>query len=157
MAHDARSAPAGGGARRRGRRGPQGVDLEVARRLRRRRLELGLTQQDVAERLGVTYQQAHKYETGINRISAGRLYQVAQALGVEVGHFFADVDPEGLLGGAGPDEAGRGRRRRLLELVRHVAHIRDRGHREAVCALARALAALGGGRPARAADQSVAT
>ena len=92
----------------RGRPGAQAVDLEVARRLRRRRLELGLTQQEMAELIGVTYQQAHKYETGINRISAGRLYQIAQALGVEVGHFFADVDPEGLLGGAGSDEAGRG-------------------------------------------------
>ena len=55
---------------------------------------LGLTQQQMAELIGVTYQQAHKYETGINRISAGRLYQIAQALGVEISYFFEDVDPE---------------------------------------------------------------
>ena len=54
---------------------------------------LGLTQQQMAELLGVTYQQAHKYETGINRISAGQLYQIARALGVEISHFFEDVDP----------------------------------------------------------------
>ena len=46
---------------------------------------LGLTQHQMAELIGVTYQQAHKYETAINRISAGRLYQIAQALDVEVG------------------------------------------------------------------------
>ena len=41
----------------------------------------------------MTYQQAHKYETGINRISAGRLYQIARALGVDISYFFEDVDP----------------------------------------------------------------
>ena len=93
--------------------------------------------------------------------AAGRLHRIAEVLGVEIGHFFADVDPAGLLGGAEPGEAGRDLRqdqqRMLLELARHVAAIGDRGHREAVCALARALAALGGEKPARAADQSVAT
>jgi transcriptional regulator with XRE-family HTH domain len=157
MARDPHPAPAKGGTRRRGRPGARDVDLEVARRVRRRRLELGLTLQDVAERLGVTYRQMHKYETGASRVSAGRLHQLAEVLGVEVGHFFEDVDPAGLPGGAEPGEAGHGQRRRLLELVRHVAAIGDRGHREAVCALARALAALGSEKPARAADQSVAT
>jgi transcriptional regulator with XRE-family HTH domain len=144
MARDPHPAPAKGGTRRRGRPGARDVDLEVARRVRRRRLELGLTLQDVAERLGVTYRQMHKYETGASRVSAGRLHQIAEVLGVEVGHFFEDVDPAGLPGGAEPGEAGHGQRRRLLELVRHVAAIGDRGHREAVCALARALATLGG-------------
>jgi transcriptional regulator with XRE-family HTH domain len=144
MAHDPHLAPATGGTRRRGRPGARDVDLEVARRVHRRRLELGLTLQDVAERLGVTSRQVHKYETGASRVSAGRLHQIAEVLGVEIVHLFAGVDPAGLPGGAEPDEAGRGQRRRLLELVRHVAAIRDRGHREAVCALARALATLGG-------------
>ena len=43
---------------------------------------LGLTQHQMAELIGVTYQQAHKYEKGINRVAAGRLYHIAQALGV---------------------------------------------------------------------------
>jgi transcriptional regulator with XRE-family HTH domain len=157
MAHDPHPAPATGGTRRRGRHGARDLDLAVARRLRRRRLELGLTLQDVAERLGVTYRQVHKYETGASRVSAGRLHQIAELLGVEIVHLFAGVDPAGLPGGAEPDEAGRGQRRRLLELVRHVADIRDRGHREAVWALARELAALGGEEPARAAGRSGAT
>ncbi len=129
----------------RGRPGAQAVDLAVARRVRRRRLELGLTQQRLAELVGVTYQQMHKYETGTSRISAGRLYQIAQALGADVGHFFADVDPEGLLGGAEPPEGTRSQRRMLLELMRHAANIGDRGHQKALCQLARELAALGVG------------
>ena len=154
MAHDPRPAPAQGGARRGGRRGPQGVDLEVARRIRRRRLELGLTQQDVAERLGVTYRQLHKYETGASRVSAGRLYQIAEVLGVEIVHLFAGVDPAGLPGGAAPDGAGRGQRRMLLGLVRHAAAIGDPEHRRALCRLARELATLGGEEPAPAAGRS---
>jgi transcriptional regulator with XRE-family HTH domain len=129
------------------RRRADEVDRAVARRIRRRRVALGMTQQQIAELLGVTYRQAHKYETGQNRVPVGRLHQIARALGVEVGHFFADVDRDGLLGGAGADEAGQGQRRRLLELVRHAAATRDPKHREALCRLARDLAALGAETP----------
>src|SRR4051794_27400737 len=73
---------------RRGRGTAQEVDYHVGRRIRERRTMLGLTQQQVAERIGVTYQQAHKYEIGDNRVSAGRLYQIAQGVGVEPGYFF---------------------------------------------------------------------
>ena len=109
------------------------VDHYVSLRIRQRRIMLGLTQQQMAELIGVTYQQAHKYETGINRISAGRLYQIAQALGVEVGYFF-----EGL----GRDNAIRAtpQQRMLLELARNVISIPERKHQDAVCSLARALA-----------------
>jgi DNA-binding XRE family transcriptional regulator len=51
----------------------QDVDRHVGARVRERRIMLGLTQQQLADLIGVTYQQAHKYERGINRISAGRL------------------------------------------------------------------------------------
>ena len=69
------------------------VDLHVAMRLRERRLALGLTLQQAADRLGATAQQADKYETGVNRVSAGRLFQLAEALEVGVGHFFAGLEP----------------------------------------------------------------
>ena len=78
------------------------VDRYVSLRIRQRRIMLGLTQQQMAELIGVTYQQAHKYETGINRISAGRLYQIARALGVEISYFFEDVDPGNGARGAQP-------------------------------------------------------
>ncbi len=117
-------------ARRRGRGTMQDVDRHVARRMRERRTMLGLTQQQVAERVGVTYQQAHKYEIGDNRVSAGWLYQIARALGVEPGYFF-----EGL--GAGrPAEPRQGM---MLELARDFTHLPSRRHQEAVAGLARAL------------------
>src|SRR5262245_55520835 len=77
-----------------GRSRAQDVDRYVGARMRERRIMLGLTQQQMAELIGVTYQQAHKYEKGINRIAAGRLFTIAQALGVEVGYFFDGMDGE---------------------------------------------------------------
>ena len=71
-----------------GRSRAQDTDRHVGVRMRERRIMLGLTQHQMAELIGVTYQQAHKYEKGINRVAAGRLYHIAQALGVEVGYFF---------------------------------------------------------------------
>ena len=99
---------------------------------------LGLTQQQMAELIGVTYQQAHKYETGINRISAGRLYQIAQALGVEISYFFEDVEPER----RGKPKAAElmPQQRMLLELARNFASIGSRKHQDALCNLARVLA-----------------
>src|SRR5690242_14934938 len=77
-----------GTAARRGPGAMQDFDHHVARRSRERRIMLGLTQQQVAELVGVTYQQAHKHDTGANRIGVGRLYVLAEALGVEPGYFF---------------------------------------------------------------------
>src|SRR5919112_2582678 len=73
----------------------QDVDRHVGARVRERRIMLGLTQQQLADLIGVTYQQAHKYERGINRISAGRLYEIAQVLSVPVGYFFDGIGEEG--------------------------------------------------------------
>ena len=98
---------------------------------------LGLTQQQIATLIGVTCQQAHKYETGINRISAGRLYQLAQALEVEVPYFFAGADT-----GVGPQSSRH--QRVLLELARCFLAITDRAHQEALCSLARTLAGNAG-------------
>src|SRR5665213_1944577 len=55
----------------------QDIDHHVGARVRERRIMLGFTQQQLADLIGVTYQQAHKYERGINRISAGRLFEIA--------------------------------------------------------------------------------
>jgi transcriptional regulator with XRE-family HTH domain len=120
------------------KRGPgrvraQDTDRHVGSRIRERRIMLGLTQHQMAELIGVTYQQAHKYEKGINRVAAGRLYHIAQALGVEVGYFF-----EGLARDNGVK--ARPQQRLLLELGRRVIDIPERKHQDAVCSLARALA-----------------
>jgi transcriptional regulator with XRE-family HTH domain len=105
--------------------------------VRERRLALGLTQQQLAGLVGITFQQVHKHEKGINRIAAGRLHAIARALGVEPGDFF-----EGL-GGGGPDRLPDGQRR-LLELTRHFTAL-SRRHREALAGLARALAGVDAG------------
>ena len=55
---------------------------------------LGLSQQQMAEMIGVTYQQAHKYERGINRIFAGRLFEISQVLGVSVGFFYEGLESD---------------------------------------------------------------
>jgi transcriptional regulator with XRE-family HTH domain len=67
---------------------PNAIDRHVASRLRLRRREMGLSQEIVANALGVTFQQFQKYEGAINRISAGALYRLAIALEVPVGYFF---------------------------------------------------------------------
>lgn len=108
------------------------VDRFVGGRIRERRIMLGLTQQEMAELIGVTYQQAHKYERGINRVSAGRLYDIAQALGVPVGYFF-----EGLENGAHVEVTPR--QRMCLELARNFGQISNQRHQEALSFLARAL------------------
>jgi transcriptional regulator with XRE-family HTH domain len=66
------------------------IDLRVARRIRERRLRIGMTQQRLAQLIGVACQQAHKYERGISRISAGRLYYIASALEAPIAYFFED-------------------------------------------------------------------
>jgi transcriptional regulator with XRE-family HTH domain len=108
------------------------VDRYVGARVRQRRVMLGLTQQQMADLIGVTYQQAHKYEKGINRVAAGRLYQMARVLGVDIGYFFEGLHESGTFH-ASPQQ------RMLLDLARNFISIPTRKHQEAVCTLARAL------------------
>ena len=110
------------------------TDRYVGGRIRERRIMLGLSQQQMADMIGVTYQQTHKYERGINRISAGRLFEIARVLKVPVSYFF-----EGL--GDRP-EGGTltGRQRMCLELARNFARITNERHQEALSRLARTLA-----------------
>ena len=70
------------------------IDQHVGRRLRMRRLLLGMTQAQVAEACGLVFQQLQKYECGSNRIGAGRLYQCARLLCVDVAWFYQDMAPE---------------------------------------------------------------
>lgn len=123
----------------------QDVDRHVGNRIRERRTLLGLSQQDMANLIGVTYQQAHKYERGVNRVAAGRLYQVSQVLGVPVAFFFEGIEEE-------TPVQPTPQQRMLLELARLFTSVPDRRHQEALCALARALA-----EPGTLADGELAT
>ncbi len=70
---------------------PNPIDIHVGSRVRMRRMLVGLSQERLGERLGLTFQQVQKYEKGSNRVSASRLYQMAQILGVPVQFFFDDL------------------------------------------------------------------
>ena len=109
------------------------IDDHVGGRIRERRIMLGLTQQQLAEMIGVTYQQAHKYERGINRVSAGRLFEIARALSAPITYFFEGIGEEG-------PRPILPHQRTLLEITRNIAEIRNEKHREAISQLARALA-----------------
>lgn len=109
------------------------IDKHVGAQIRRRRVMMGLTQQQLADLIGVTYQQAHKYERGINRVSAGRLFEIAQVLGVSVAHFYEGLNSPG-------DKVITTRQRMGLELARNFALITNTRHQEALTQLARALA-----------------
>src|SRR5579885_100912 len=131
----ANAAEAGGAtaAPRRSTSRTQEVDRHVGARIRERRIMLGLTQQQLAEMIGVTYQQAHKYERGINRVSAGRLFEIARALSAPITYFYEGIGEEG------PRQVTP-HQRMLLEIARNFAEIRNEKHQEAVSQLARALA-----------------
>lgn len=108
------------------------IDRHVGARMRERRIMLGLTQQQLAHLIGVTYQQTHKYERGVNRVSAGRLYQIAGVLSVPMSFFYDGLGDE-------PPRPVSHRERMVLEIARNFSGISDECHREALTHLARAL------------------
>jgi transcriptional regulator with XRE-family HTH domain len=112
----------------------QDIDRHVGGRIRERRIMLGLTQQQLADLIGVTYQQAHKYERGINRVSAGRLFEIARVLSVPISYFY-----DGLQEGENGSRPSTARERMMLELARNFSEIRNERHQEAFSQLARAL------------------
>jgi transcriptional regulator with XRE-family HTH domain len=70
------------------------VDVHVGKKIRTRRWMVGMTQQQVAESVGIKFQQVQKYETGANRVSASRLYDIAQVLDTPVAYFFEDIEAD---------------------------------------------------------------
>jgi transcriptional regulator with XRE-family HTH domain len=117
----------------RGRPAPENVDRHVGARIREWRIMLGLRPQQLAELIGVSFQQVYKYERGTNRVAAGHLYLIAEALGTDVSYYFA---------GIGEDQTFRPtqQQRLLLELARNFLAIPHRRHQEEIVSLVRALA-----------------
>lgn len=120
------------------------IDKHVGDRIRVRRVQLGMSQERLADALGITFQQVQKYEKGTNRVSVGRLHQIASALEVPLDYFYGDIgaatanapgarEVANLLGelAATPEIVGlvrafvripdRTTRRRIVELVQTVA------------------------------------
>jgi transcriptional regulator with XRE-family HTH domain len=119
-------------SRRDGRAKAEDLDRHVGARMRDRRIMLGLTLQQLAELIGTTYQQAHKYEKGINRIAVGRLFTIAGALRVQISYFFEGVENE-----SSPEPTRQ--QRLILDFAQHFTSL-PRCHQEALCELARVLA-----------------
>ena len=123
--------------------GPNPVDRHVGLRLRMRRKELGISQEKLAEAIGLTFQQVQKYERAANRVSASKLWEMARALSTSIGYFYEGLGemveapgsnlpretmqdflmtPEGLELAAAFPKIPRGKvRRRVLDLVRAMA------------------------------------
>ena len=119
------------------------LERHIGERIRRRRIELGLTQDELGQGLDISYQQIQKYESGANRISASRLHSLAKRLDVEVAWFL-----DGFQSDERPAFNG-GRHRTAIELARSFDGIQDTDVRGALGALVRAVAERQAIRPAR--------
>jgi transcriptional regulator with XRE-family HTH domain len=133
---------------------PHPVDEHAGERVWQRRKLLGMTQTDLGDALGLTFQQVQKYERGANRIGAGRLYDLARVLDVPVNFFFEDMPPEVLA--RPPATKGRGKAKKLpgyapdpmakretLEFVRAYYKIEDADVRKGVYQLTKVLGPAG--------------
>lgn len=129
---------------------PSPIDVHVGGRVRLRRTLLGMSQEKLGEALGLTFQQVQKYERGVNRIGASRLFDIARVLDVPIGFFFDDM-PDALGGGnrtrlGGFAEGQEGfeddtlNRRETLELVRAYYRITEPAVRKRVFDLIKSLA-----------------
>jgi transcriptional regulator with XRE-family HTH domain len=132
-----------------GSRRPNPIDIHVGSRVRFRRMLLGMSQEKLGEKLGLTFQQIQKYEKGINRIGASRLFDLAQVLGVPVQFFYEEAPasdtPPLLVDGFAEKPAGNSiveflRSRDGLELNKAFVRIPDAKARRAIVDLVRSLA-----------------
>ena len=140
MARSSRSAekPAYG----RGTGVPDPVDVHVGARIRARRLLLGMNQDTLANALGLTFQQVQKYESGANRVSASRLWEIAEVLGVTPEYFFSGL-PFGEEGEQTPEDQRlreKMQRPETIELVRVYCGISDPAIRRQFMEMARVMA-----------------
>jgi transcriptional regulator with XRE-family HTH domain len=122
----------------------ESFDRHLGARIFEKRIMLGVTQHKLAELIGVTYQQLHKYEKGLNRIYADQLYRIARALGVDIDSFFEGIEPRAVRS----DEL-LPQRRLLMAFMRDVVAIPVRRHQKEIVALVRALTEADERRPAR--------
>ena len=121
------------------------ADVHVGKRIRERRIELGLSQEKLAEALGITFQQVQKNERGANRVGSSRLHELCTILNVDANYFFDGLPRFEHAGrsrkAATGDKSGRGDRMRL-ELMRHFGAIEDPRMRRAIMLQAKAAAEI---------------
>jgi transcriptional regulator with XRE-family HTH domain len=133
---------------------PSPIDVHVGSRIRLRRTLLGMSQERLGEALGLTFQQVQKYERGVNRVGASRLFDLSRVLDVPISFFFDDM-PDSLAGMGGPGQTTRRlggfaesqdsfaddtlNRRETLELVRAYYRITDPSIRKRVFELIKSM------------------
>ncbi len=131
-------------------RGPNPIDIHVGSRVRLRRNLLGMNQTDLGKAVGTSYQQIQKYERGVNRVGASRLFNLGRALDVPVSFFFEDLSPAAAGGGKrrtrGLSEAPAAvlepdslSKRETGELIRAYYRVKDPRVRKRVLGLLQAL------------------
>jgi transcriptional regulator with XRE-family HTH domain len=116
------------------------LDIALGARIRIRRKSLGLSQDDLASKIGLTFQQVQKYERGANRVSFSRLVEIARTLKCRVQDLIGDLDVEGEASELVATEAGQLKEAGALELVRAYSSIRSSGRRRVIVSLAQELA-----------------
>lgn len=94
------------------------VDAHVGKRIRHRRWMVGMTQQQLADQVGIKFQQIQKYETGMNRVSASRLWDISEVLGVSIAFFFEGLEGTNTQGTTAVVEGDMMADKEALELVR---------------------------------------
>jgi transcriptional regulator with XRE-family HTH domain len=104
---------------------PDPVDVHVGARIRTRRLLIGMNQETLANRLGLTFQQVQKYEGGANRVSASRLSQIAEILGVTIDYFFSELALGDGAVGSPPPGREQLQRPEAIDLIRSYYAITD--------------------------------
>jgi len=132
---------------------PNPVDVHVGARMRLRRTLLGFSQEVVAEKLGLTFQQVQKYERGTNRVSSSRLFDLCRIFNVPIAYFFDEMGGDvarqspGALQGKAPSkldvEHDPAAKRETLELVRAYYGIQDQQVRQQLTKMIRTIAAGG--------------
>ena len=120
------------------------IDLHLGRRLRRRRRLLGLTQQQLAMHVGIRFQQIQKYECGANRISAARLWQLAEALETPVSYFFDGLAEAMERRETPPERSDMYSRKETIDLIQAYYQLEERPRRR-LLDLAKSLHNEGGG------------
>ena len=114
-------------------------DVEIGRKIRALRLERGLSQSGLAEGIGLTFQQVQKYEKGANRVSAGRLQQIADMLNVPVMFFYSGMGARGKKDGPPPSSLAFLQTKGALRLMRAYTEISSRATKYALVVLAEGL------------------
>lgn len=145
------------------------IDLHVGGRLRLRRIILGLSQQDLGSSVGVTFQQVQKYEKGLNRIGASRLYEFSKVLKTDIAYFFGDMEGENSAVPALHEQedtpfrsetlAGEtlaGNEKDVLLLIRYYKSVDDPQMRKKILSLVRGVAQLYGEEPGSEEEQTEA-